>query len=167
MSKRPFDKPLSTREPPSETRIRAETPDTASATREPVAETPLRADAVTVDTPQAAFPRIRATARPPKPAPARIGATPPLNDNTADAAAPCAPIRAEPVRQGVRRHSCESEKANGLTCDNPGRKSDQGIVRILTNLPEKIPVLPGEIALLETYWGAILDLMAANDNEAD
>ena len=42
-----------------------------------------------------------------------------------------------------------------------------GISRILTNLPEQIPVLSGEIALLQTYWGAILGLIAANDNDPE
>jgi hypothetical protein len=41
------------------------------------------------------------------------------------------------------------------------------VCRIVTNIPGQIPVLSAEIALLETYWGAILDLMAANDNEPD
>lgn len=43
----------------------------------------------------------------------------------------------------------------------------RAVAQILTNLPERIPVLSGEIALLKTYWGAILDLMLANDNDAD
>ncbi len=38
-------------------------------------------------------------------------------------------------------------------------------ILVITNLPDSLPILPAEIALLETYWGAILDLMAVNDNE--
>jgi len=84
-----------------------------------------------------------------------------------DPAIPPARIRAKSGAAGVRRPSPGAETAIGLTCDSPSPPSQQVVARILTNLPEKLPVLPGEIALLETYWGAILDLMAANDNDAD
>lgn len=76
-------------------------------------------------------------------------------------------IRAKSGAPGVRRPSQGAETAIGFTCDSPSPPSKQVVARILTSLPERIPVLPGEIALLETYWGAILDLMAANDNDAD
>ena len=63
---------------------------------------------------------------------------------------------------------CWDGKADGTRRTPPGgHPTRRGVPRILTNLPEKIPVLTGEIALLETYWAAILDVMAANDNEAD
>ena len=127
----------------------------------------IRADTVTGDVPQGALPRIGDTGQPSKRTRAPIRVTPALNDNIAHPAAPRAPIRAEPIHQGVRTHCRAANPAKGLTCDNPARNPRQGVVRILTNLPDKIPVLSGEIALLETYWGAILDLMAANDNDAD
>ncbi len=130
-------------------------------------ESPIRADTVTGDAPQGASPRIGDTGQPAKRPRARIRVTPPLNDNIAPPAAPRAPIRAKPIHQGVRKHCRAADTAKGFTCDSPARKPRQGTVRILTNLPDKIPVLSGEIALLETYWGAILDLMAANDNDAE
>jgi len=39
--------------------------------------------------------------------------------------------------------------------------------RVVTNIPEKLPVIQAEIDLLQTYWAAILDVIAANDNDPD
>lgn len=38
-------------------------------------------------------------------------------------------------------------------------------IRILTNFPQQLPVLPAEIALIETYWAAFSQLNAGNDNQ--
>lgn len=167
MSKRTFDKPSSTRDPQAETRIGAETANKPSAARGPEAQSPIRAGKVEGTTVQGAFLPKRGKTGPQSLAPARIGGRTPVNDNAVPPGAPFAPIRAELVRRGVRRHCREAETAKGLTCDNPDSPPNRDAVRILTNLPEIVPVLPGEIALLETYWGAILDLMAANDNDAE
>ncbi len=140
--------------------------DTPPYKRKPPVRSPIRAAAVTGDALLSASLRIGDTAQPSKRPPAPIRVTPPLNDNIAPPAAPRALIREEPIHQGVRKQCRAADTSKGVTCDNPAQKPHQGI-RILTNLPDKIPVLPGEIALLETYWGAILDLMAANDNDAE
>jgi len=141
--------------------------DTPPPERKVPVEAPIRTETVSSDPPQGPSPRIRAKAQPSKRTPAPIRVTLPLNDNIAPPAAPLAPIRATPIHQRVRKHCRAAETPKKLTCDNAVRKPYEGTVRILTNLPDKIPVLSGEIALLETYWGAILDLMAANDNDAE
>ena len=141
--------------------------DTPPYERKPPVETPIRADAVPGDALPGASPRIGDTGQPTKRTRAPIRVTPPLNDNIAPPAAPRARIRAKPGHQGVRKHCGAADTAKEFTCDSPARSPRQGSVRILTNLPDKIPILSGEIALLETYWGAILDLMAANDNDAE
>jgi hypothetical protein len=69
------------------------------------------------------------------------------------------------LQDSVRRH-CHSARPGGFACDNP-RTRKGPVCRIVTNIPQHIPVLAAEVALLETYWGAILDLMAANDNDPD
>lgn len=38
-------------------------------------------------------------------------------------------------------------------------------IRIVTNLPQRLPVLPAEIALIETYWAAFSQMSAGNDNQ--
>lgn len=67
----------------------------------------------------------------------------------------------------IRRDGKADGTGQGRICSDPAQPPHRAAPRILTNLPAKIPVLTGEIALLETYWVAMLDLMAANDNEPD
>lgn len=141
--------------------------DTPRSERKPPVESPIRANSVTGDALLGASPRIGDTAQPTKRTRAPIRVMPPRNDNIAPPTAPRAPIRAKPGHQGVRKHCGAADTAKEFTCDSPARSPRQGSVQILTNLPDNIPVLSGEIALLETYWGAILDLMAANDNDAE
>jgi hypothetical protein len=108
--------------------------------------------------------RIRAKAVKNSPS-ARIRAenAPAQNDNGP------ARIRAEQPPIGIHRHcsGVNSVKSRGFACDMPEAPAKGPVCRIVTNIPGQIPVLSAEIALLETYWGAILDLMAANDNEPD
>lgn len=68
---------------------------------------------------------------------------------------------------GVQTHCPTCTAPRELRCDNPSPKLPRGALRILTDIPSAVAVLDSEIALLETHWGAILDLMAANDNNPD
>jgi len=68
---------------------------------------------------------------------------------------------------GTGHHCTSKPKARGLCCDNPGAKPKIMVFRAMTNIPEKLPVIQAEIDLLQTYWGAILDVIAANDNDPD
>jgi len=38
---------------------------------------------------------------------------------------------------------------------------------VLTNLPEKLPVIVGEVALIHAYLGELVARLAMNDNEED
>jgi len=38
-------------------------------------------------------------------------------------------------------------------------------VTIITNLPEKLPDLPGEVALIRAFLGELVARIAVNDNE--
>jgi hypothetical protein len=40
-------------------------------------------------------------------------------------------------------------------------------VTILTNLPEKLPVIEGEVALIHSFLGELVARLAVNDNEDD
>lgn len=44
-------------------------------------------------------------------------------------------------------------------------KRNSTSIRIITNFPQQLPVLPAEIALIETYWAAFSQLNAGNDNQ--
>ena len=45
------------------------------------------------------------------------------------------------------------------------KKGRPTVTRIITNLPEKLPVLPSEIALIVAWWPALADVLLANDND--
>lgn len=45
------------------------------------------------------------------------------------------------------------------------KKRGRTVTRIITNLPEKLPVLPSEIALIVAWWPALADVLLANDND--
>ncbi|MDX2145042.1 MAG: hypothetical protein SFV19_16935 [Rhodospirillaceae bacterium] len=38
-------------------------------------------------------------------------------------------------------------------------------LHVMCNLPERLPILPAEIAIIEAYLGDIIRSLAANDNE--
>ena len=38
---------------------------------------------------------------------------------------------------------------------------------ITTNLPDRLPVLPTEIALIAAWWPSFVELLSANDNACD
>ena len=58
------------------------------------------------------------------------------------------------------------EPDQGATKDTPPKA--RGVrVTIYTDLPDKLPVMPGEIALLHSYLGELVARLAANDNGDD
>lgn len=45
------------------------------------------------------------------------------------------------------------------------RRSSCGTpVKILTDLPDTLPVMPQEVALIVAWWPALADLLSSNDN---
>ncbi len=38
-------------------------------------------------------------------------------------------------------------------------------LRVFTNLPEHLPVLPAEVALISAWWPTFRDAIIANDND--
>ena len=72
--------------------------------------------------------------------------------------------------------SVDDQHGNGPTLPAPeatpapapvgsARREQGRKIRILTNFPQQLPVLPAEIALIETYWAAFSQLNAGNDNQ--
>lgn len=50
---------------------------------------------------------------------------------------------------------------------NEARTANGHTITVLTNLPEKMPVVDGEVSLLSTYFSSLLTQIAANDNLED
>ena len=40
-------------------------------------------------------------------------------------------------------------------------------IAVVTNLPDKLPILPAEIAFIAAWWPAIADVLSANDGNQD
>jgi hypothetical protein len=71
--------------------------------------------------------------------------------------------------QKNQNESIQSTRA-GTGADAPGTdgKPTQGpVCRIITDIPGVLPVLPSEVALVATWWPALVQLISANDNAAD
>jgi hypothetical protein len=113
--------------------------------------------------PDTPVPHIRAEGYPEAISRIRIrkAAPAPANDN------PNSRIRIEKSLSGIHRHCADGQLGGrkGLVCESVLSPAQFNSCRMVTNIPGQIPVLTGEVALIETYWGAILDIMTANDNE--